>query len=123
MRLWAAQVAADHPGLERVGCGWSGRGQSHLPFIQWMEIIHYINALSRLVGGALADRLAVMTAIVVSGARQIGKSTLAEQLVQGEWLYRTLYDFDVLDAARRDPEALVGGNEPVTLDKCSASQV
>jgi predicted AAA+ superfamily ATPase len=82
-----------------------------------MKIIHYMSALPRLVSGALADRLAVMPAVVVTGARQTGKSTLAEQLVQGERLYRTLDDFDVLDAARRDPEALVGGNEPITLDE------
>ena len=82
-----------------------------------MKIIHCMNPFPRLVSGALADRLAVMPAVVVTGARQTGKSTLAEQLVQGERLYRTLDDFDVLDAARRDPEVLVGGNEPITLDE------
>lgn len=74
-----------------------------------MKFIHCVNSLPRLVSGALADRLAVMPAVVVTGARQTGNSTLVEQLVQGERLYRTLDDFDVLDAARRDPEALVGG--------------
>jgi uncharacterized protein len=82
-----------------------------------MKFIHCVNSLPRLVSGALADRLAVMPAVVVTGARQTGKSTLVEQLVQGERLYRTLDDFDVLDAARRDPEALVGGHEPITLDE------
>ena len=82
-----------------------------------MKSIHCVNSLPRLVSGALADRLAVMPAVVVTGARQTGKSTLVEQLVQGERLYRTLHDFDVLDAARRDPEALVGGHEPITLDE------
>ena len=82
-----------------------------------MNSIHRVNSLPRLVSGALADRLAVMPAVVVTGARQTGKSTLVEQLVQGERLYRTLDDFDVLDAARRDPEALVGGHEPITLDE------
>ena len=52
-----------------------------------MKFIHHMNSLPRLVSGALADRLAVMPAVVV-----------------------TLDDFDVLDAARRDPEALVGGH-------------
>ena len=82
-----------------------------------MKIIHVVNPLPRLVSGALADRLAVMPAVVVTGARQTGKSTLAEQLVAGERSYRTLDDFDVLAAARRDPEALVGGNAPITLDE------
>ena len=82
-----------------------------------MKIIHCVNTLPRLFSGALADRLAVMPAVVVTDARQTGKSTLAEQLIQGKRLYRTLDDFDVLDAARRDPEALVGGHEPITLDE------
>ena len=31
--------------------------------------------------------------------------------------HRTLDDLDALDAARRDPEALVGGSQPVTIDE------
>ncbi len=76
-----------------------------------------MKTLPRLVGGALRERLRVMPAVVVTGARQTGKSTLAEQLVQGRRLYRSLDDLDVLDAARRDPDVLVGGHEPVTLDE------
>lgn len=82
-----------------------------------MNIIHAVNNLPRLVGAALAERLRVMPAVVVTGARQTGKSTLAERLVQGKRRYLSLDDFDVLEAARRDPEALVGGTEPVTLDE------
>lgn len=82
-----------------------------------MNIIHGMSKLPRLVGAALADRLRVMPAVVVTGARQTGKSTLAEQLVEGGRHYRSLDDYDVLDAARRDPEALVGGTERVTIDE------
>ena len=45
-------------------------------------------------------------AVLINGARQTGKSTLAEHLVPGTRRYATLDDLDVLDAARRDPEAL-----------------
>lgn len=82
-----------------------------------MTIIHDVKTLSRLVGPALMERLRVMPAVVVTGARQTGKSTLAERLVPGRRRYRSLDDLDALDAARRDPEALVGGSEPVTLDE------
>jgi predicted AAA+ superfamily ATPase len=82
-----------------------------------MTIIHAMKTLPRLVSAALAERLRVMPAVVVTGARQTGKSTLAEHLVPGERRYRSLDDLDVLDAARRDPEVLVGGREPVTLDE------
>jgi len=82
-----------------------------------MNIIHGMKTLPRAVGAALAERLRVMPAVVVTGARQTGKSTLAELLVPGERRYATLDDLDVLDAARRDPEALVGGKGRVTLDE------
>lgn len=82
-----------------------------------MIVIHEMKTLPRLAGTALADRLRVMPAVVVTGARQTGKSTLAQMLVPGERRYRSLDDLDVLDAARRDPEVLVGGPGPVTLDE------
>jgi uncharacterized protein len=82
-----------------------------------MIIIHGVKTLPRLVGTSLSERMRVMPAIVVTGARQTGKSTLAEHLVTGQRRYESLDDMDVLDTARRDPEALVGGTEPVTLDE------
>lgn len=82
-----------------------------------MIIIHGMKTLPRLVSAALSERMRVMPAVVVTGARQTGKSTLAAQLVPGARRYATLDDLDVLDAARRDPEVLVGGPGPVTLDE------
>ncbi|HXH07935.1 MAG TPA: ATP-binding protein [Vicinamibacterales bacterium] len=76
-----------------------------------------MKTLPRLVEPALAERLRVMPAVVVTGARQTGKSTLAAERVPGARRYASLDDLDVLDAARRDPEALVGGSGPVTLDE------
>jgi predicted AAA+ superfamily ATPase len=75
------------------------------------------HTLSRLVVPSLEDRLRVMPAVVVTGARQTGKSTLAQELTPGSRRFFTLDDLDVLDAARRDPEALVGGSQPVTIDE------
>src|SRR5690349_20469911 len=82
-----------------------------------MIIIHGMDAVPRLVGGALRERLRVMPAVVLTGARQTGKSTLVDRLVPGRRDYRTLDDLDVFDAARRTPEALVGTGRPVTLDE------
>jgi hypothetical protein len=82
-----------------------------------MIIIHRMDTLPRHVGTALGERLRVMPAVVVTGARQTGKSTLAEHLAPGPRRYVSLDDLDVLDAARRDPEALVGGKGAVTLDE------
>ena len=70
-----------------------------------------------------------MPAVVVTGARQTGKTTLAQTLGHAESVqgnrpgaapgrrYLSLDDLDVLDLARRDPDALVRGSHPVTLDE------
>jgi predicted AAA+ superfamily ATPase len=56
--------------------------------------------------------------IVLTGARQVGKSTL---LLNAEpfraWRYHSMDEFDVLDQARRDPEALWAGADRVVLDE------
>lgn len=74
-------------------------------------------ALPRLVAPSLAERLRAMPAVVVTGAQQTGKSTLAQTLGIGKRRYFSLDDLDVVDAARRDPDLLVGGDQPVTLDE------
>jgi uncharacterized protein len=58
-----------------------------------------------------------MPAVVVTGARQTGKSTMVQELVPGGRRFFSLDDLDVVDAARHDPEVLVGGTQPVTLDE------
>jgi hypothetical protein len=84
-----------------------------------MIIMHGMDdrTLPRLVAQSLRERLRVMPAVVVTGARQTGKSTLAIELTPGKRRFLSLDDLDVIDAARRDPEALVGGAQPVTLDE------
>ncbi|MDX9749547.1 MAG: DUF4143 domain-containing protein [Flavobacteriales bacterium] len=73
--------------------------------------------LPRLATSAVKERLRVMPAVVLTGSRQTGKSTLATLLDKGGRRYHSLDDLDVLDAARRDPGALLGGDGPVTLDE------
>ena len=58
-----------------------------------------------------------MPAMVVTGARQTGKSTLVRELTPGGRRFFSLDDLDVVETARRDPEALLGGDQPVTLDE------
>lgn len=58
-----------------------------------------------------------MPAVVVTGARQAGKSTLVRDLAGGRRRYWNLDDWEVLDLARRSPDILVQGPEPVTIDE------
>ncbi|MCL6646567.1 MAG: ATP-binding protein [Dehalococcoidia bacterium] len=74
-------------------------------------------ALPRLAARSLAEQLGTMPAVVLSGARQTGKSTLVQRFAPGPRQYFSLDDLDVRDLARRDPDALVGGRAPVTLDE------
>lgn len=74
-----------------------------------MIVIHAVNDLPGLAAKVLRELLQTMPAVVVTGSRQTGNSTLTEHLVSGHRRYRTLDDIDVLDAARGDPESLVGG--------------
>lgn len=69
---------------------------------------------------ALTEHLRAMPAVVVSGARQTGKRTLVRVFVPGEHRFLWLDDLDVADLPRRDPEALVGGSTPATLDEVPA---
>ena len=84
-----------------------------------MIIIHSMSGptLPRLVLPSLAQRLRVMPAVVVTGARQTGKSTLAHELTPGPRRYLSLDDLDVRDLARRDPDALLEGAQHITLDE------
>src|SRR5262249_27189749 len=73
--------------------------------------------IPRAVDQSLVERLRVMPAVVVTGARQTGKSTLAEQLAPGRRRFYSLDDLDVVEQIRRDPGALFEGSQPVTLDE------
>lgn len=58
-----------------------------------------------------------MPAVVITGARQTGKSTLARSCEPKGRRYLTLDDLDILGAAQRDPELLVGGPGKITIDE------
>jgi len=58
--------------------------------------------------------------VLLTGARQVGKSTLVQTLAPSDWpaRYVTLDDRTVLDAALRDPDGFIAGiPTPVTLDE------
>lgn len=85
-----------------------------------MIIIHSMNDLRvvpRLLAAAV-DRVAqTMPVVVVTGARQTGKSTLVRRLLSEERPYYSLDDLDVREQAQRAPAELVGRSESLVLDE------
>ncbi|OGQ73473.1 MAG: ATPase [Deltaproteobacteria bacterium RIFCSPLOWO2_12_FULL_57_22] len=76
--------------------------------------------IQRNVSAALLEALADNPVVLLHGARQTGKSTLAEWLASGGHpaRYLTLDDAAVLAAARGDPSGFIAGLEgPVVLDE------
>ncbi len=87
-----------------------------------MVIIHGVNnlqkPLARLLEPAVTDALRRFPVVIVSGARQTGKTTLVgtSALSKGR-TYRSLDDYDVLERARAQPDSLLQDADRLTLDE------
>jgi predicted AAA+ superfamily ATPase len=89
-------------------------------------IIHVVNNFytppeiyyPRWITPSLQEASQEHAVIVLTGARQVGKSTL---LLNAEpfrsWRFHSMDDFDVLAQARKDPDALWAGTDRVILDE------
>lgn len=74
--------------------------------------------LPRAAGASVESGLEAAPVLVVTGARQTGKSTLVRHLpALSEHLYVTLDDLDVADEARREPERLLSRSPRMILDE------
>ncbi|MGH9420781.1 MAG: ATP-binding protein, partial [Thermoanaerobaculia bacterium] len=73
--------------------------------------------LPRALRTPLLSAARAMPVVVITGARQTGKSTLVRDLTTGDRLYLTLDDLDVLDQARSEPDDLVSRARRMTLDE------
>ncbi|HXO40531.1 MAG TPA: ATP-binding protein [Thermoanaerobaculia bacterium] len=70
----------------------------------------------------LQEALGTLPVVVVTGLRQAGKTTLlATDPAFAGRRYLTLDDLTTLEAAERDPEALIAGDEPLTVDEVQRS--
>jgi uncharacterized protein len=84
-----------------------------------MIIIHIVNTEKpRLAAEALQRASRAMPVVVVTGARQTGKSTLVRHLApEGDRPYFSLDDLDVLAQATEAPDDLVNRTPMMTLDE------
>jgi len=83
-------------------------------------MVEYESMIHRLLSGPLREALSDTPAVLINGARQTGKSTLAQSGDRGREnrQYLTFDDPGILAAARRDPNGFIAGlNLPVTLDE------
>lgn len=73
---------------------------------------------ARDVVPALREALDHLPVVVLTGMRQTGKTTFLQRAPEvRDRRYVTFDDFAQLEAARRDPEALLAGEEPLTIDE------
>ncbi|MGH7831142.1 MAG: ATP-binding protein [Candidatus Binatia bacterium] len=74
--------------------------------------------LPRLLAPVVEDSLRQFPVVVLTGARQTGKSTLVQNLPSaGSRSYSTFDDLDILARAKQSPETLLEQSEQVTLDE------
>jgi predicted AAA+ superfamily ATPase len=76
--------------------------------------------LRRYLTDQVAESLRHFPVVLLTGARQVGKSTLAQGLIGPSWKarYVTLDDRNILDSALRDPDGLIAGLDgPAVLDE------
>lgn len=79
-------------------------------------------SLRRQLAPLVEKALATFPVVVITGARQTGKSTLARAIGgASERVYRTLDDLEVLERSRLEPDALVRSAPRLTLDEVQRS--
>lgn len=84
-------------------------------------IVHVVNEfrlLPRTIAPALERALARFPVVVLTGARQTGKTTLVRSLPSAATRsFRSLDDLDILDRAIQEPDLLVREADRLTLDE------
>jgi predicted AAA+ superfamily ATPase len=73
---------------------------------------------------AIEESLTAFPVVLLTGARQVGKTTLARNIATGSWRarYRTLDDPLVREAVRHDPDGfLAAEGAPLVLDEVQAA--
>lgn len=77
---------------------------------------------SRWIAPSLRQAAEEHPVVILSGARQVGKSTLLqEEMPFSKWRYLTLDNYDTLGQAEREPEALWAGTGHVVIDEVQKS--
>ncbi len=74
--------------------------------------------IPRWMESKLSEALGSNPVVVLTGPRQVGKSTLLEQAgLFKDWRYLTLDDADALEQAQEDPKGLLAEDKPTIIDE------
>ncbi len=74
--------------------------------------------ISRWLEERIIDAFKSHPVIILTGPRQVGKSTLLENAhFLKDWRYLTLDDPDILEQAKEDPKGLLWENKPTIIDE------
>ncbi|MCK4225917.1 ATP-binding protein [candidate division WOR-3 bacterium] len=72
----------------------------------------------RWLASSLRDAISEFSVSVLTGARQVGKSTLLlNEPPFNRWRYISLDNFDMLEQAMEDPISLISGGNPIVIDE------
>ncbi len=80
-----------------------------------------VNCLPRLMSATIGMHLKAMPAVILTGARQTGKSTLAKQIANDSREFYSLDDFETLHTVQQSPMAILGGRNNITIDEIQRS--
>ena len=84
--------------------------------IQMMNRLHP-SYLRRILEPVVETALGQFPVVVITGARQTGKSTLVQNLPSAaSRSYTTLDEMEILERAQRSPDGLVNQATAITLD-------
>lgn len=90
-----------------------------------MIIIHvmnsYLKPLGRCAAGLVSQALARSPVVVLTGARQTGKTTLVTSLIGQERHFITLDDIEIRERAEKQPDSLLESSLPLTIDEVQRS--
>jgi len=90
-----------------------------------MIIIHivnsYLNTRGRCMTGVIEKALGRSPVVVLTGARQTGKTTLVTSLIGEKRNFVTLDDIEALERAEKEPDSLLSSALPLTIDEVQRS--
>ncbi len=79
--------------------------------------MNFEKCLPRLMSATINTHLQAMPAVILTGSRQTGKSTLVKQIESDSRKFYSLDDFETLHTAQRNPMAIANSRSRIAIDE------